>query len=277
MHRLALHRLALVAALGASALATACAPTAPPPPILESTTSSAVDDGDDPSVVAPDAVSTPALGAREPLVVVTLFTDYQCPHCRRTNDVAQRLVDRWPDTVQVQFRQRPTRGQVHARMAAIAALAAHRQGKFQCLSSALIRTRTAWSTLDGAGFLAFVRTRLGPHCGLSLEQLDRDLGDPRLGEKVDADAQLARDAGVRGTPAVMVNGLQASLWPRAGVPPAQLLNALVRQSLREAIVQREACEREIGGDTCRPRRLVADRIYGNLGDRALTARLIDAH
>lgn len=246
-------------------VAAGCGERAPRPSVLESTTARAVaEGGDDPTVVAPDAVSTPALGAAEPRVVVTLFTDYQCPNCKRMHDLAARLVDRWPDAVQVQFRQLPLTQHPLARTAARAALAAHRQGRFACMHSALGRSRPSWTGLSLAAFQAFLDTTLAPHCGLDVARFARDREDPAIAAKVQADWELAGALGVRGTPTVLVDGLEAKLWPRAGTRPALLLNAVVRRGLRDVEAQLAACERD-GTIDCGWRHLVARRLYGNTG------------
>ena len=233
-------------------------------PILESTT--ARTGGDDPTVVAPDAVSTPALGARAPLVVVTLFTDYQCPNCKRMHDLAARLVDRWPDEVQVQFRQLPHSQHPLARVSARAALAAHRLGRFACMHSALVRSRASWTGLATDAFGDFARRELGPRCGLDAERFARDFDDGAIAARVQADWELAGDLGVRGTPTALVDGLEVKLWPRAGVRPAMLLNAVVRRSLRDARAQREACARD-GREACDGRALLEQRLFGNTGNQ----------
>lgn len=259
-------------------LISACDRPAEPPHLLEASTSRAVAAGDDPSDVAPDAVSTPALGARQPLVVVTMFTDYQCPNCRRMHDIAARLLDRWPDEVQVQFRQLPIQGHPLARPAAIAALAAHRQGRFRCMSSALIRSRLGWTELGGSAFFEFVATSLAPRCHVDPTRFMRDIEDPRLAAKVEADWKLAGDLSLRGSPTVLVDGLEARLWPYAGVRPALLLNSLVRRGLREAKAQLDddpACRRS-GDGACSILDLPMQRVFGNTGDAELTMRLLDA-
>jgi|GEM_PF-2446614 len=257
----------------------ACDSRPEPAGILEATTSRAVKEGDDPTVVAADAVSTPALGAAHPLVIVTLFTDYQCVNCRRMHDIAARLLDRWPDEVQVQFRQLPLQMHPLARPAAVAALAAHRQGHFWCMNSALVRSRASWTNLGSEAFAAFAHDELVPYCKLDGARFMDDLADPRLVAKVDADDALARDLKVRGTPTVLVDGLDASLWPVPGVRPAMLLNSLVRRGLREGeerLAKASACPAESDKKRCVIDDLPAERIFGNTGDSDLTMRLLDA-
>lgn len=251
----------------------ACRGTSDGAPILEATTSRAVDDGDDPTVVAPDALSTPAAGARAPLVIVSVFTDYQCPNCKRLHDVAARVLEAWPDEVQVQFRMLPLQGHALARPAARVALAAHRQGRFLCMNAALTRARTTWTGMSEAGFLVFARDVLAPRCGLDGARLMADQEDPRIAAKIEAEVQLARDARVRGTPTVLVDGTDVKFWPVAGVRPELLLNAVVRRSLREAKTHLSECRAR--GEACPLDGLPAARLYGNLGDSELTQRLLD--
>lgn len=256
------------------ALAACGAPSDGERPILESTTSRAVATGDDPTTVAPDALSTPAAGAREPLVVVTFFTDYQCPNCKRMHDVAARVLDAWPDEAQLQFRMLPLQGHPLARPAARVALAAHRQGRFLCMNSALIRSRSTWNGMSEAGFLVFARDVLAPRCELDRARLVDDAADPRIDDKITADVQLARDAKVRGTPTVLVDGTDVKFWPVAGVRPEMLLNAVVRRGLRDARAHLSECRAR--GEACPIDGLPAERLYGNLGDSELTQRLLDA-
>ncbi len=228
-------------------------------PILEATTSTAVERGDDPTVVAADATSTPAAGAADPRVIVTIWTDYQCNNCRRNHDIAARILDAWPDEVQVQFRQLPIQDHPLATSAGVVALAAHRQGQFMCMNSALIRSRPSWTDLSTEQFFAYAGKSLVPSCKLDSVTFERDLRDPALAARVLSDWRLASDLAIGSTPAVMVDGFRVELWPRAGIRPALLLNAYIRGQLRAA------------ADKPNP----ADRVYGHLGDADLTARLLD--
>jgi protein-disulfide isomerase len=230
----------------------------PNPLVLESTT--ALSEGDDPFAVEPDALTIPALGARDPRVIVSLFTDYECPNCKRMHG----LVDRWPEAVQVQFRQMPLDGHERAEPTACAAIAAHRQGRFACMHSALTRTRASWRELAPLELRSFIVRELAPWCGLDPARFERDLDDPKVLAFVRQEREIARDLGVRGTPTVLVNGLEATLWPRPGVNQALLLNALVRRVIRDA--ESAAESGAVLG--------FADLVRANLGDDDKTALLL---
>lgn len=176
---------------------------------------------------------TPAYGAREPRVIVSLFTDYQCPNCRRAGDVAQRLLDRWPDEVQVRFHHLPLEGHPLAIQAAVAAQAAHRQGRFLCMHTSLAKSQRVWTRMDEAAFGAFLRDILGPRCGLDPAAFERDQLDPVVFDVVIAARERSRDLEVPGTPYLYVNGLEADAWQRPGRSPALLVSGLIRSELAD--------------------------------------------
>lgn len=215
----------------------------------------------DPAVAAGDG--TPTLGAREPKVIVSLFTDYQCPNCRRAGDVAQRLLDRWPDEVQVRFHHLPLQDHPLAIDAAIAAQAAHRQGRFLCMHTSLAKTRAVWTNMAQDGFQNFLSDTLGPRCGLEAVSFARDRADTGLRDTVIASRERSRDLEVPGTPYLYVNGLEADAWPRPGRSQSVLVNSLVRAELRDIRAG------GLGGELCDEddwRCRVMARVVANTGD-----------
>ena len=206
------------------ALLTAC-PSAPEPrPVRESTTSPAARAGtDDPTVVAADAITTPAAGAREPLVIVTVFADLQCPYCREAPEIVGKLLRHWPDAVQVQFRQLPLE-EIHplARAGAQAVLAAHRQGGFACLEHALYASQRSWRRDDVASFRARALELGEEACGLDPLRLDRDMSDPALGRAIDADIDAPATSqwpAPRASSSTACPSTRATARPTAASPP----------------------------------------------------------
>ena len=246
-------------------------------PILESTTTEAVVEGkDDPTIVAPDAVTTPASGSATPLVIVTAFVDYQCPACPRLESFLESLRLDYPDDIQIQYRHFPLTMHRLAKPAAYAVAAAHRQGGFECMAHGLFATQDDWSD-KGEDHLREHVAELAQACGLDTAKLEEDMLDPLIADRVDNDFALGQAADVRGTPWLLVDGVRAQLSSRDSVrrpdgsidprtPPATLLSALVRRELREAHAQLDAGvpRAEI------PRK----RLFGNLGDEALVNQLL---
>jgi protein-disulfide isomerase len=87
-----------------------------------------------------------------------------------------------------------------AQPAAIASLAARNQGKFWPLHDQLFAN---YNKLNDD----LIR-QLAESVGLDMVRFDLDMVNPTLQQEVAADTQLGAQAGVRGTPAVYINGMQ---------------------------------------------------------------------
>ncbi len=182
-------------------------------------------------VVAPEGpVTTPAFGAARPVVLITTFEDFQCPFCRTVGPAAERIVNAYPDDVQVHFRHRPLSFHALAVPLARATVAAHRQGRFKALKDLFFsRQHLFTKTADGKPAIDNhqFRTRLvnlAAELGLDRQRFAADLGVPEEGKRATADLgskavsdKLAQDnakgilMGARGTPTVLVNGRKVRL------------------------------------------------------------------
>lgn len=219
-------------ALALALLLAACAAPAEPAPILESSTTEAGRLGfDPPTEVAADAVTTPAAGAREPLVVVTEFFDLTCKYCAYAARIVERVERHWPDVVQVQYRHFALSAE--GELLGVAAQAAHRQGRFRCFIGALYATRDTWIDQGAVGREGAIAAAVH-RCGLDAYRFEKDRGDSRLVDKVREDKALGLRLGVDGTPAYLVDGQPVVPVPFFGVPPDQTLMATVRRHLTAA-------------------------------------------
>jgi len=75
----------------------------------------------------------PALGDARAKVTVVSFVDYECPFSARANETFAALREKYGDELRVAFANRPLPMHPHARVAALAALAAAEQGRFAAL------------------------------------------------------------------------------------------------------------------------------------------------
>jgi predicted DsbA family dithiol-disulfide isomerase len=187
------------------------------------------------------------LGAAEPLVEVTVFCDYQCPECRRTERVLAPLLTHFEGDLAIRYRSFPL-SSVHplARDAAVYALAADRQGGFACLHRLLVARQESWTDDTPAELRQRVGGYLGA-CGLDVARFDADVDDPALARIVDADTALARELEAPGTPTVYVHGLTPARWPKPGVAARDLLLPTVRRELEAArrLLARGAARRDV--------------------------------
>ncbi|MGM0575878.1 MAG: DsbA family protein [Myxococcota bacterium] len=211
--------------------APACEAPERPEGVLESSTAVGADD---PTRVAPDATTTPARGAANPLAVVTVFTDFRCRHCPRAIRHAERLSEAFGDDLQVQFRHYPLAAEGTGTLAARAAAAAHRQEAFARMRDRLFATADAWGDLPQADLEAHLAD-LAEGLHLDRRRFLQDLRDPAVAGKVRRDSARASLLGAPGTPTFYVGSRRVG--PRGGVV------ALIRRT-REALREGRSLLRE---------------------------------
>lgn len=139
-------------------------------------------------------------GASDAPVTITLFDDFQCPYCARLVPTIDQVVAAFPKQVRLVFKHFPLSMHQFAQPAAIAGLAARNQGKFWPLHDLLFAN---YNKLNEA----LIR-ELAEKAGLDMTRFDQDITNPALQQEIAADMQLGTQAGVRGTPAVYINGKQ---------------------------------------------------------------------
>ncbi len=127
------------------------------------------------------------------------YGDYECPYCGRAYPIVKMIKSEFGDSIRFVFRNFPlTKIHPHAFVAALAAEAASRQGKF-------------WEMHD----LVFENQRrltearinlLAEQLGLDPTRFQIDLQDPVLTEKVKSDFDSGIRSGVNRTPTFFFNG-----------------------------------------------------------------------
>lgn len=138
--------------------------------------------------------SAPIAGNPNGDVTIVEFFDYRCPYCKQVKEPIATLLREDPK-VKVVYKEFPILGP-DSRVAARAALAAHRQGKYHAVHDGLMRTR---GSLDEA-----VIMKVAADAGVDVARLKRDMEAPEIAESLDRNAQLARALNVSGTPAFII-------------------------------------------------------------------------
>ena len=139
----------------------------------------------------------PSIGPAGAANTLIFFTDYQCPVCPRAARELDRLVETFNGTLRVELHHNPLVMHKNANDAAAAAKAAQRQGRFWEYHEELLKSRS-FSRESLIGIAAGL--------GLDREAFIRDFDDPKLRERVTAEAKEALDANALGTPGFLING-----------------------------------------------------------------------
>lgn len=110
-----------------------------------------------------------------------------------------QLLAAFPKDLRFVYKHMPLT-QIHANAlpAAKASVAAGRQGKFWEMYDKLFQNSRNLSPEN-------IR-KMAEEIGLDLEKFERDMNSPEVEQLVQADVELARRAGVRGTPTFFLNG-----------------------------------------------------------------------
>ena len=153
-----------------------------------------------------DASLAHRLGAQEPRVTLTAFTDLRCPHCRDLWETLEALLARFP-ALAVDLRAYPIE-LISGREGfdgAVALASAARQGQLQAYASRLYRDPQPLTP-----------RRLADHAsslGLDSGRFASDCASPDLRRKVEASKRDARSLGVKAVPSLFLDGvyLQGSL------------------------------------------------------------------
>ena len=141
-----------------------------------------------------NAPLSPVLGNPKGDVTVVEFFDYKCPYCKRVADDVGKLISDDPN-VRVVFKEFPILGP-DSQIAALAGLAANRQGKYAAFHMAAMEHRGAF-TQDNV-------LEIARESGLDIDKLRADMKDQALADEIAANQALADKLGINGTPAFII-------------------------------------------------------------------------
>jgi protein-disulfide isomerase len=138
-------------------------------------------------------------GNNEAAIVLVEYGDYQCPHCGRAYPIVKRMQQKLGDQLKFVFRNFPL-ANIHpeATMAAVATEAAALQDKYWKMHDIIFENQ---DQLDKDSLLEYAR-----EIGLDTRQFKKDIEDPALHEKVEADFESGIRSGVNATPTFFING-----------------------------------------------------------------------
>lgn len=151
---------------------------------------------DDPVPVS--TAGAPSLGPANAPVTLVEFSDFQCPYCYQAAAQLASILKMYPTQVRLVFREYPLESHSQAALAAAAAIAAHRQGKFWPLHNAMFAHRTDLSRAS--------ITKLASATGVDMKRFEADWASKETQAAIARDIQDGDRAGVEGTPTVFVNG-----------------------------------------------------------------------
>jgi len=151
--------------------------------------------------------SGPVKGPADAPVTLIVFTDFECPFCRKTHQALHALMDRFPGKIRLAFRHFPLAQHKRAGQAAEFAYCAHRQGRFWPFADSVFAHR---GRLSEEILHAYAR-----QSGIADTEGFNQCVRSGQGKKVVADdIAEGKNLGVHSTPGIFINGRFFSGMPK---------------------------------------------------------------
>jgi protein-disulfide isomerase len=141
-----------------------------------------------------DDPATPVGGNPRGDVTIVEFFDYRCPYCKQVLPSLQTLLkeDR---NLRFIYKEMPVLGPTSV-VAAHAALAAQRQGKYEAFHTAMMATKG--QITDDTVY------KVAAAAGLDVDRLKQDMAAPEIEHAIKANLALADALNIRGTPGFII-------------------------------------------------------------------------
>jgi len=145
---------------------------------------------------------SPYIGNENAPIVIVCFSDYQCPACSMGPDTINRLMRDFPDQIRFYLKHLPLDTHKESRSAISASMAAHMQGRFWDMHSAIMDSQ---SHLDESLYF-----ETAGELNLNLDLFEKDFNSELWSDLIQSDIYEAGAFGVTEIPAYFVNGIRIS-------------------------------------------------------------------
>ena len=176
---------------------------------------------DDKTIYKAPIGDSPVKGAKDAIVTIVEFSEFQCPFCSRVNPPLSKIQETFKGKVRVTFKHLPLHFHKDAPLAARATIAAQQQGKFWEYHDILFKNQKALKPDQ--------LEKYAQDLGLNMGKFKAALNDASLDKQIEADKALAKKLGARGTPHFFVNGKRLS-----GAQPFDRFKTAVEDAIKRA-------------------------------------------
>jgi protein-disulfide isomerase len=191
-----------------------------------------IKDGKEPPPPEKKAVDAPApdspwKGGEKAKVVMQIFSDFQCPFCKRVEPTVQQVADAYGDKIKIVWRHKPLPMHKEAPLASEASQEVWKQkgnAGFWKYHALLFEKQGAPDALSRASLETYAES-VGVDMVKFKKALDTNVHKPF----VDAESAVADKAGISGTPAFVVNGYFIS-----GAQPFSKFKKIINLAFKEA-------------------------------------------
>ena len=178
--------------------------------------------------VALDLSGTPAKGADHAQIQILAFIDFECPFSKKALQSLHGLMKKHPTLLSFHIKHFPLEFHMHAKDAALFAIAAHLQGEFWPFVNTLLETREPW---DLQAFLAVMDA-----ASVDRNQAKADIRTRALAI-LDRDVAEGQSLGIHGTPTFVI---QRSIVPGLDTTLEKTIIKELRERMGDAAAELES-------------------------------------
>jgi protein-disulfide isomerase len=166
----------------------------------------------------------PVRGPKDALVTMIVFSEFQCPFCKRVEDTLKQVTEAYPQDVRLVWKDNTLPFHPRAKPAAtLARMAYVKKGEkaFWDAHDALFASQPKLEDDDLKGIAEKV--------GLKWDDVKAAIDSNKYAEKLDSSMELANDVQARGTPHFFINGVRLS-----GAQPLDAFKKAIDEQLAKA-------------------------------------------
>ncbi|HEU4412744.1 MAG TPA: thioredoxin domain-containing protein [Polyangiaceae bacterium] len=183
----------------------------------------------------------PVLGNDKAPVTMVIFSDYQCPFCKRVEDTLKKVMETNGDKVRLVWKDQPLPFHPRAKPAATLALEARAQKGDKGFWEAHDKLFASAPKLEDADLETVAKD-----LGLDVAKVKDAIAKDKYKAQIDADQGLADDLNASGTPHFFINGRRL-----VGAQPIEKFQAIIDEEVKKA-------------EGLRAKGIAADKVYDEI-------------
>jgi len=175
----------------------------------------------EPPVQKIEVGQAPVKGPANAPITIVAFSDFECPFCGRVIPTLKQVEEEYKGKVRIAFKHQPLPFHQNAKPAAMAAMAAHEQGKFWEMHDKLFSNQRA---LDRASLEKYAE-----ELKLDMGKFKAALDGNKFNAQIEADSSEGMRVGANGTPTFFINGRTV-----VGAVPFDNFKRVIDEELKKA-------------------------------------------
>lgn len=162
----------------------------------------------------------PALGVENAKITIIEFSDFECPYCKKSQEVNRQLREKYKDKIRWVFRDFPLPSHENAMLAHVAANCTIPQNKYWNYFNLLFE--------NSENLTKDVLLKLATNIGVDMKKFEDCISNSeKIKEEIQADIEDGKSIEVNGTPVFIINGIIVE-----GAQPLEHFESIIEKELK---------------------------------------------